>query len=511
MNERQGGAVWASQRSSTFNTETTDFVRHRLRLFFAVGGLSGGFFLVFRSAIVLLGLGTGVFEGATLLHPSLISHFLGVAPMLAGWLLLMKPQSPGALLTIESACIIPSTLAYIAMAGTGETGDISELMVVLVLTYVFVLRAALIPSTARRTALITGPAAVGLIALAVIVRAPLGQSQLEIGMSAAFMLAWWGVTTSAATTISHVIWGLRSEVREAQRIGQYTLEGKLGEGGMGVVHRASHARLRRSVAIKMLRPESLVGEDILRFEREAQITADLQSPHTIQLFDFGQAPDGTLYYAMELLDGYDLQAFVKRFGPLRPERAVYWLLQACRSLAEAHAAQLVHRDLKPSNLYVCRLGLERDVIKVLDFGLVKTLTSIDRGEAALTATGIIRGTPAYLAPESATKGTADHRSDIYALGCLAWFLLVGRPPFEADSPIEVIMKHVGEQPLPPSEACEEEIPPPLDAVVLSCMAKDPDERLPSIDALEAALEEISFAQPWNRSRAQAWWESHSPS
>jgi len=477
-------------------------------MLFAIGGIGGGSFLILRATIVALGLGTGAFEGATLLHPSLVAHFFGVAPLVVGWLLMTPQRSAQALLTIESACLVPSTLAYIFMESTAYKSDVSDLALVLILTYIFVMRAALIPSSATRTAALTGVVVVPLIGVAWYGRTELGQTAQVIGVNTAFLIAWWGTTTASATLISHVIWGLRTEVREARKIGRYTLEEKLGEGGMGVVFRASHARLRRPVAIKMLRPGGLSGDDVARFEREAQITAGLQSPHTIQLYDFGQVPDGRCYYAMELLDGFDLQAFVGRFGPIPPGRLVHWLLQACHSLEEAHAAELVHRDIKPSNLYVCRRGLERDVVKILDFGLVKPKAELAGADPILTAAGSFRGTPAYLAPESVTVGDVDQRSDIYSLGCVAWFLLVGREPFLADSPIQVLMKHVGEAPLPPSEASEFDVPPALDALILSCLEKDPAARVQTVDGVRRALEAIPIAQPWDRSRSLAWWQSH---
>ena len=298
------------------------------------------------------------------------------------------------------------------------------------------------------------------------------------------------------------------------RVGSYSLIEQLGSGGMGEVWLARHQLLARPAAVKLVR-EAAVGwgkdPHVVRerFAREAQATAELRSPHTVQLFDFGVTDTGSFYYVMERLRGMDLQRMVERHGPLPPARAIFLLEQACLSLAEAHALGLVHRDIKPANLFVCRLGPEFDFLKVLDFGVVSR-----QGQAStapITAAGIVLGTPAFHAPELLPGQSAfDHRADIYALGCVAFWLLTARPPFEAADALSVLMHHSNTAPLPPSAYSEEAIPRELDALVLECLAKQPSARPPHAEALWERLQAIAVPSPWNRRRAREWWEMHEP-
>ena len=315
---------------------------------------------------------------------------------------------------------------------------------------------------------------------------------------------------------SRVIYGIARDAAMAREMGSYKLEALLGKGGMGEVWRARHRLLTRPAAIKLLRREAL-GDDPDRqrqargrFEREAQATASLRSPHTVALYDFGSAEDGAFYYVMELLEGVDAEEFVRRFGPLPVSRALRWLNQACASLAEAHEAGLVHRDIKPSNIYVCRYGREVDFIKVLDFGLVKAMDMGDSTELNLTVEGTIRGTPGYLPPEQ-TRGDAaiDARTDIYALGCVAYWLVTGKRVFEGRSTLEVLAQHLQTIPVAPSQRTELSVPPEMDALVLACLEKDPARRPQSADDLAARLREIPGAS-WTDADARAWWGTHLP-
>jgi serine/threonine protein kinase len=282
---------------------------------------------------------------------------------------------------------------------------------------------------------------------------------------------------------------------------------------MGEVWRAEHASLARPAAIKLIRPDALAGGDedrttaVRRFEQEAQATAQLRSPHTITLYDFGQTADGACYYVMELLDGIDLQALVDRFGPLPPERAVHVLRQVCRSLAEAHERGLVHRDVKPANIYLCRHGIEVDFVKVLDFGLVKH-TARSSGEPHLTQEGQISGTPSYMAPEVARGEALDRRADLYAVGCVAYWLLAGRTVFAGDTAIKQILAHVGDTPSRPS--LHGAVPQALDELVLRCLAKSPSERPATAQAIAAELDAVPVERPWTDERARAWWDEHLP-
>jgi DNA-binding NtrC family response regulator len=298
------------------------------------------------------------------------------------------------------------------------------------------------------------------------------------------------------------------------RVGSYSLIEQLGSGGMGEVWLARHQLLARPAAVKIVR-ESMtgLGEDghalRQRFAREAQVTAELQSPHTVQLFDFGMTETGSFYYVMERLRGMDLQRLVDRHGPLPPERAVFLLKQACRSLSEAHALGLVHRDIKPANLFVCRLGSEYDFLKVLDFGVVSRQAR--ESIAPITLGGMVLGTPAFLAPELVSGQAAfDERADIYALGCVAFWLLTGRPPFEAGDAVSLMVQHSTRTPSPPSTIAGEAIPAGLDALILECLSKEPSRRPASADLLGDRLAELSITVEWDQRRAREWWERHEP-
>ena len=332
-------------------------------------------------------------------------------------------------------------------------------------------------------------------------------------------VSWFGGTFGAVLSaflvmfINKVVYSLGREVADAKRLGAYTLVEKLGQGGMGEVWRAEHRALIRPAAVKLLRRETTGGmsrEDLeamnLRFQREVQATALLTSPHTIAVYDFGSTSDHTLYYVMELLHGLDAERLVDAHGPLPAERVVYLLRQACESLSDAHASKLIHRDIKPANLYLCAIGRKVDFIKVLDFGLVRDLDS----DVRITGAGFVPGTPAYVAPETAAKNIVDARSDIYALGCVAYWMLTGRLVFEAQTSAGMMAAHIRDQAPPPSRRTELAIPPELDELVLACLAKEPSDRPQTADELRDRLDAIPFAERWNQDRAKAWWNTHAP-
>jgi hypothetical protein len=338
----------------------------------------------------------------------------------------------------------------------------------------------------------------------------------------ALMFFFWIVFPYLLTTLmayvgARVVYSLGKAVTEARELGSYRLVERLGEGGMGEVWRAQHRLLARPAAIKLIRPSVThnaadSGDAMRRFEREAQVTAGLSSPHTVQLFDFGVADDGRFYYVMELLNGLDLEMLVRRHGPVPAERMIHLLRQVCHSLAEAELRGLVHRDIKPANLFVCRYGGEDDFLKVLDFGIAKpTLDMSETGTLAFTRDNVVHGTPAYIAPEQATGAApVDGRADIYAAGCVAYFLLTGQLVFTADTPIGLVVHHANTQPVPPSERSELSIPPALDRVVLDCLAKHPEDRPQSARELSRRLAEIGGIAQWTEDRAHAWWDAHEP-
>jgi serine/threonine-protein kinase len=327
-------------------------------------------------------------------------------------------------------------------------------------------------------------------------------------MSAAFAAA-------LAYAGSRIVHGMNVDLAQAQRMGSYELESRLGTGGMGEVWRAQHQLLARPAAIKLVRRETLGRSSqhqqmtLARFEREAQATASMHSPHTIQLYDFGIARNGTFYYVMELLQGLDLEALVSRFGPLLPSRVVYLLLQACDSLGEAHEHELIHRDVKPANMYVCRYGRHFDFLKVLDFGLVKTGEG-DGSGSKLTGENTVSGTPAFMAPEQIRGLPVDGRTDIYALGCVMHWLLTGSCPFVGRNSMETLVMHLEATPPAPSACTEQPVPPELDRVVLACLEKDPASRPPDTDRLMKMLSTCEVGAPWTEARAREWWGLHLP-
>jgi eukaryotic-like serine/threonine-protein kinase len=244
-----------------------------------------------------------------------------------------------------------------------------------------------------------------------------------------------------------------------------------------------------------------------RFRREAEAAASLRSPHTIQLYDFGEMEDHRFYLVMEMLYGIDLESLVRRFGPQPPGRVIHILRQVCQSLAEAHSAGLVHRDIKPSNLYLSHLGLEYDFVKVLDFGLVKHETGSASDQTLVTGPAMAAGTPAYMPPELITGEPIDGRLDLYALGCVGYYLLTAQLVFQADTPIRMIGEHLRSDPVPPSVRSGLPIPEELERLILACLAKQPASRPASAEALERSLEEID-AEPWSQEDARAWWRSN---
>ena len=315
-----------------------------------------------------------------------------------------------------------------------------------------------------------------------------------------------------AVAISHVVTRLGQQVSREREMGSYRLGELLGRGGMGEVYLATHRMLARPAAIKLLRPEMLAGRDgssaqlaAARFRREAEAAARLRSPHTVELFDFGTTQEGTLYLVMELLDGLDLETLVRRSGPLPAGRVLHILRQACESLEEAHQAGLVHRDIKPANIHLGRVGLSQDFVKVLDFGLVKSVTGAE--DSVASQVGLTPGTPTYMAPEIAQGGVVDGRADLYALGCVAYYLLTGHLVFEGETALQVILKHLEQQPVPPSQRTDLPIPPRLEQAVMACLAKRPEDRPASAAELAGLLAGVE-TRPWTQEQAADWWSEH---
>jgi serine/threonine protein kinase len=289
-----------------------------------------------------------------------------------------------------------------------------------------------------------------------------------------------------------------------RQLGQYTLEEKIGSGGMGAVYRARHAFLRRPTAVKLLSVEKVTEDLLARFEREVQLTSRLNHPNTIAVYDYGRTPEGVFYYAMEYLDGLNLEDLVKQLGPLPDGRVVGILQQVCGSLAEAHGIGMVHRDVKPANIFLTSRAGIPDFVKVLDFGLVKVAAAED--EAKLTQANVTLGTPYYMSPEAVDRpDTVTALSDVYAIGAVGYYLLTGGPVFTGKTVMEVCMKHVRATPEPPSKRAGGPISPGVEALILRCLAKDPAARPPGARDLAEQFARCEPAQPWTRAEAEAWW------
>jgi serine/threonine protein kinase len=475
--------------------------------------LSFGFFAI-MNCVVIVGAAAPVLP--SLETQANVMHFLSSSVMGALWAIArIRPWSLRALGILDGGSLL---LAGVGLGLMAAQPDEKQLMAGLfALAVTMMARAVLIPSTAMRTFCLSSIASLPLLMVPWLFHQPAAVPGFPPGLLRllSFMnaLLWSTLSVALSTVMSRTIYGLRQQVKAASEIGQYTLEEKIGSGGMGEVWRARHRMLIRPAAVKLVTPRALgstPGRDpelrLRRFEREARATAGLKSPHTVQLYDFGVTDDGTLYYVMELLDGMDLDTLTTGFGPVPAERAIHFLLQVCESLADAHHNGLIHRDIKPANIVVSRVGAAWDFVKVLDFGLVK-LDSARQIEdrAPLTNDNDLSGTPGFIAPEVVLGTDADHRVDIYALGCVAYWLLTGKLVFEGPAMIQVMYDHVHTPPAPPSSRSELPIPLELETLILACLEKEPAQRPSSASELQARLQAIPLATPWTRERAEHWW------
>ena len=365
-----------------------------------------------------------------------------------------------------------------------------------------------VPNTWRRTALVV--AGLALTPLVVLVLASMRNEAVRqqlpflVPWSAAMLL----MAGAAAIFGSFKISALQQEAFEARQLGQYQLREHLGSGGMGEVYLAEHRLLKRPCAVKLIRPEKTSDPQLLRrFEREVQATAQLTHFNTVEIFDYGHTDDGTFFYVMEYLQGPSLDELVNRHGPLPPARAIHFLRQLCGALREAHAAGLVHRDIKPGNVIVCKHGGLHDVVKLLDFGLVRSLDAGGADATKITQEGMPLGTPDFISPEQARGGEPlDPRSDLYSLGAVAYFLLTGRPPFVCRSLAETLVDHLHQAVTPPTKH-RPDIPADLEAIVLRCLAKIPTERFASADCLDREFGSCACAGQWTEAHARSWWDA----
>jgi eukaryotic-like serine/threonine-protein kinase len=498
-----------------------DFVRKRLALegktLFLV---SFGFYLFLLANMVLVG---GAPFVAVVRGPVALGHLCASWTMGLLWLLASRARLSRPSLGALDATSIVVGGSFLSLMTLQDEGQILQTLLALMVTVM--VRAILVPSRPSRTMVLSALAFVPTVIVCIARHHP---TQLLPGFTPGFQklhmtlntVLWSVLGTTLATIVSRVIHGLRQQVAEANELGQYILEEPIGGGGMGEVWRARHRLLIRPAAIKLIRPQALgaLASDsellMRRFEREARATAALKSPHTVQLYDFGATEDGRLYYVMELLDGLDLDTLVRQYGPLPAERVIHLLRQVCSSLQDAHGNGLVHRDIKPANVVVSRAGTTFDFVKVLDFGLVKLDTARraeDDAVAKLSTEGSTSGTPAFMAPEVVLgDAVTDHRVDLYALGCVAYWLLTGKTVFEGENAIQVMVHHAHTPPPRPSLRVEWPIPAPLEDLIMECLEKDPARRPPSAEVVSARLDAVPLTSAWTAERAEQWWATHRP-
>jgi serine/threonine protein kinase len=482
------------------------FLQVRLALYGAVLSIIN--FAYWGGFLVTYGREPTVGFDAALRHTLSVSSLLLTGIYLGVWLIARgRPVAPFVLRSVEVAAhvLYGAGFAIAIFIHPSRTTVVFEIAAGVM--FLLVVRALLVPSSARFTLLLgmlVCPAPIAAVALhgEVLATGSVGAATLV-----AYFVNWCIVGTAVSAVASGVLYGLRRQVLDARRLGQYTLAEKLGEGGMGVVYRAHHAMLRRPTAIKLISAERSPGMQE-RFEQEVQLMARMSHPNIVTVYDYGRTAAGTFYYAMELLDGLDLERLVQIDGPQRPARVIHILSQVCRALGEAHEAGLVHRDIKPANLFLCRSWGEPDAVKVLDFGLVKNLGTAP--EAGLSsAGGATVGTPLYMAPECFTDPAAvDARSDLYALGAVAYFLLSGRHVFGGRTPMELCAHHVHSAPLPLGPLAGAETAVDLERVIMRLLAKQPDERFSSARSLREALDPCDHAGVWRPADAQDWWRRH---
>ncbi len=493
------------------------FLQHRVGRFGQVGAGIGWGFLVFR---VLQALFTGNLHAIA--TPDVAFHFAAGLALFCVWLVCRGPaRSARTIRAIESTGLVVASACYSAMGAALPMVARPDFIVLLAITYGLFARAVYVPSSARRTLAVSIAVAIPALASGYWTAlqmdpekwAPLipelhsaGRHQVAAVLTI-FMAAWWVCTIVTCTAASNVIYGLRREARSARKLGQYTLETKLGSGGMGTVYRASHAMLRRPTAVKLLQADKVGEQSLARFEREVQLTASLTHPNTITVFDYGRTPDDVFYYAMELLDGPTLAEVVEHDGPQPAARVAHILQQVAGALAEAHAVGLIHRDIKPANIMLVQQGGEHDVAKVLDFGLVKEIDP-NSEDVGLTRDQALMGTPLYMSPEAIkAPETVDARSDLYSLGAVGYFLLTGTPVFRGDSVVEVCSAHLHTAPEPPSERLGQELPTDLEDTILACLEKEPHARPRTALELRARLLACPACRGWSETDASTWWQT----
>jgi serine/threonine-protein kinase len=506
-------------RSSTSAFEASEegraLLQKRVAYVGLVGAGLGGFFLAYRGIQIIVA-GRWAYFGA----PDMVFHAVAVVSLLSAYVACRSgKRSVSFIHTVELASLVGAAIAYSVMGAYIALVMRPDFIVLLAMGMGLMARSAYVPSTATRTAVLAILAAIPALAMTYLSMREMdipkwvaiepsmeGASGHQVAVATTgFAAAWWVCVGAVTMLTSRIIYGLRKEVSSARKLGQYTLDKKLGEGGMGVVYMAHHAMLRRPTAVKLL-PLAKSGErSIARFEREVQLTARLTHPNTVTIYDYGRTPDGVFYYVMELMDGATLTQVVELGGPLPAGRVIAILDQVVGALSEAHDIGLIHRDIKPSNIMLVDQGGKPDVAKVLDFGLVKELDAND-DSAELTQANSMTGTPQYISPEAIrTPEDVDARSDLYALGAVAYFLVTGTNVFEGATVVAVCSDHLTKAPTPPSERIDATVPEALEQLIMDCLAKAPDDRPQSAADVHERLRQMDDWDKWTEDDARKWW------
>jgi len=496
--------------SSAPDTKDAAFIQRRVGLF----GLTAGALLLAFWAFIVLGrwvaAETPVFNRVMLLHFGASVSLLLPWPICGG-----RSRPQWAVRSAEMASLLAATVMFCVMSLDIALHESPGLVLTSVMSVVLTARAVYVPSSFARSFALALLVGVGIVVAVY-------QSYLSIDRSvwlpqfpnimdlapeqiaarnAATMGVWWLVPGTLTALASKVIYGLRREVRSAKQLGQYHLVRRLGEGGMGRVYEAKHALLRRRTAIKVIKPDTNQEAQLARFEREVQQTASLAHPNIVSVYDFGRTQDGVFYYAMELIDGASLAHVVAAGGPQAPARAVHIMRQVARAMCEAHSLGLIHRDLKPANIMLHGSTGVHDVVKVVDFGLVKQL---GEGQSDLTRTNALVGTPHYMAPEAVcAPEEVGPASDVYALGCILYNLLTGHEVFSGATIVEVCSHHLNSEPVLPSERLGQKLPNDLEVLVMQCLEKSHTER-PTIVSLSETLDALDVGS-WSPRDAERWW------
>ncbi len=505
--------------------EALRFLRRRVQAYGLVVGTLGVVALVVRFGFAIaFDFLEHFLDLSVLPHVLAAATFLGVALACR-----IGPLRWSYLVSVEALGMIVGSYCYIWMGSKIPVVVQPGMIVYAVLSFGFFARAIYVPSPPRRTLILGVLIAIPFVwethaiylrklpelpeflaaidASNALLAENVPPTTVEVeAMGHAIQAAfWWVFTVILGTLASRVIYGLRRQVRDNRKLGQYNLVEKLGEGGMGMVYRAEHVMLRRPTAVKLLPPERTGERALARFEREVRLTAQLTHPNTVTVFDYGRTPEGVFYYAMELLEGATLEDVIEVAGPMPAARVAYLLEQAASALVEAHSVGLIHRDIKPANIMLTRQGGEPDVAKLVDFGLVKKLDP--SASASLSQVNVIAGTPHYMSPEAITApDNIDGRSDLYALAAVGYFLLVGETVFPGNNVVEVCSHHLHTKPKPMSERTDNSIPEALEAILLDALQKKAGDRPRDAASMRDALRALDLK--WTLADAELWWSEY---